>query len=174
MNPGLLTQLSQFQCVTIEHSRGKARPTLPRSKDTLSTVEPVSGVEVSTTAKNAVQKILGARTGTAIATAVTRDASRIYTATLAEMPHDGAVVRQLVALAARHMAIAAYYAAKGEEAGLDTDKGVKWLQTSSSQRAERTLVTAYDLATRLALSVHRRGVSTSFDALVAATTEAEE
>ncbi|MBX3209082.1 MAG: hypothetical protein KF764_28880 [Labilithrix sp.] len=84
--------------------------------------------------------------------AVTRAATAAYRATLAEMPHDGSTVRGLVAMAARHTALYGFHTGEAERLGLGTPEGVAASQeaTKHGQRAERILVTALDISTRLA------------------------
>lgn len=150
--------------MTIEQSHGKARPTLPRSSD-LSDIKAASNpsdgrgaggrfaagnsVGIGAREKNAIKRLLGP---TASSNAVIRDARKLFAACLRDMPSDGANVRQLVALQARHGALAAYYAARAAELGLDTvdgaiadDRAMK-----HGQRAERLAVTSLDIATKLA------------------------
>lgn len=158
--------------MALEQSHGKARPTLPRSSD-LSEVqtvrEPTEGrgdggrfaagnrIAIGAKWKASVKKLLG-RTGDDSATEVVgRDSWKIYLATLRAMPSDAAPVRSLVALHARHVAVAGYFTNRAAEVGLDTKEGLAFLEIAShhGQRAERTAVTALDVATKLAASQAR-------------------
>lgn len=152
--------------MTIEQSHGKARPTLPRSGDlhVVTTVrEPTEGrtvggrfgpgnrIALGAKWKSSIKRLLG-RSGEDAAEAVGRDAWKIYLATLRSMPTDAAPVRSLVALHARHVAVAGYFTNKAAEVGLETEKGLAFLDVAShhGQRAERTAVTALDIASKLA------------------------
>lgn len=57
-------------------------------------------------------------------------------------------MRALLAVYARHQALNAYFTAKAEQAGLDTERALELLAAADrqSQRAERVLVTLHDLA----------------------------
>ena len=79
---------------------------------------------------------------------VAGDAKRIMVHVLRSLPSDAAPVRVLAGIHARHVALNAYFTAKAEAAGLDTEQGLALLTVASreSQRAERTLVTLHDLA----------------------------
>lgn len=154
----------------IERSHGKARPTLPRSSD-LRVVEaernPREGrtqgghfaggnrIGIGARWKNSIKKLLGKAADDSIAQAVGSDAWRVYLATLRAMPSDEAPVRSLVALHARHVAVAGFFTHRAAEAGLDTKEGLAFLDVAShhGQRAERTAVTALDVATKLAAKV---------------------
>lgn len=153
--------------MTIEMSKGKARPVLPRASD-LARVktarDPREGrtqaghfavgnrLGVGQRWKASVKKLLGKGVDDAVANAIGRDAWRVYLATLRSMPCDDAPVRSLVALHARHIAIAGYFTERAAKVGLDTKEGLAFLEVAShhSQRAERTVVTALDVATKLA------------------------
>jgi len=148
--------------MTIEQSKGKARPTLPRASD-LQTPEAVrkpsagrgeagrfaagNRIGIGARWKATLKKALGT-TGEGEAGIVAADAQRVMTHVLRALPSDAAPVRVLVGIHARHVALHAYYTAKAEAAGLDTPKGQELLQIADrqSQRAERTLVTAHDVA----------------------------
>lgn len=155
--------------MTIEMSHGKARPVLPRSSD-LQSVEadrnPRDGrtqgghfaagnrIGVGARWKASVKKLLGRTADDTITAAVGADAWRVYLATLRSMPSDAAPVRSLVALHARHVAVAGYFTNRAAEVGLDTKEGLAFLEVAShhGQRAERTAVTALDVSTKLAAS----------------------
>jgi hypothetical protein len=83
---------------------------------------------------------------------VARDARRVFAHLMRSMPSDAPPVRVLAVVHARHAALNAYFTAKAEEAGLDTDRGLKLLEVADrqSQRAERVLVTCLDVATKMA------------------------
>lgn len=155
--------------MTIEASHGKARPTLPRASDLVpvETVrDPSDGrsaggrfAEGNRTAvgakwKNACKKLLGsfAAGNPEAAAAVARDSWRLFSATMRELPSDGAQVRQLAALGARHAALSAFFTARAATAGLDTDEGVRFgaIASQHGQRAERLAVTTLDIATKMA------------------------
>lgn len=153
--------------MAFEQSHGKARPTLPRSSD-LSPVDaernPRQGrtdaghfakgnrLGVGARWKASVKKLLGRVADDEITAAVGGDAWRVYLATLRAMPSDAAPVRSLVALHARHVAVAGYFTNRAAAIGLDTKEGLAFLEIAShhGQRAERTAVTALDVATKLA------------------------
>ncbi len=150
--------------MTIEQSHGKARPTLPRASD-LRPAEPdtkpidARGAHGHFAAGNrtglgarfvaTIKKALGPKiAGTPEGKVIVRDAKRVFGHTLRSMASDAPPVRALVAMYARHYALNAYFTAKAEEAGLTTPQGLKLLEVADrqSQRAERVLVTAQDLA----------------------------
>lgn len=155
--------------MTIEQSHGKARPTLPRSSD-LAVVETVrdpsegrseggrfaagNRTAVGARWKNACKKLLGsfAAGNPEAAAAVARDSWRLFTATMRDLPSDGAQVRQLAALGARHAALSAFFTARAADVGLDSEQGIAFGQLAShhGQRAERLAVTTLDLATKYA------------------------
>jgi hypothetical protein len=153
--------------VTIETSHGKARPGLVRASD-LPTVEsarkpsdgrgsdgrfaPGNRLSVGAGFKRTAKKLLGTGTGSDEERVVRRDAWRVFVATMATMPTDAAPVRSLVSLHARHVALAAVYTAKAAEAGLGTATSLRLQEAADrqSQRAERVLVTALDVAVKLA------------------------
>lgn len=153
--------------MTLERSHGKLRPTLPRASD-LAPVEAERNPSEGRSAaghfaagnrlgqgarwKASIKKLLGKNADNAITKAVGADAGRVYLAVLRSLPSDAALVRTLVALHARHVAVAAYFTDRAAEAGLETEQGTKLLEIAShhGQRAERTAVTALDVATKLA------------------------
>jgi hypothetical protein len=149
--------------MAIERSHGKPRPTLPRASD----LEPVKADPKPTAGrashghfaagnpigrdsrfKHTVKKALGNHAATGEVGIVAADAARVMAHVLRSMPSDAAPVRVLVSIHARHVALNAYYTRLAEVAGLDTAQGLKLLEVADrqSQRAERTLVTATDLA----------------------------
>ena len=156
--------------MTIEMSKGKARPTLPRSSD-LRVVEsvrdpadgraaggrfaPGNKISQGQRWKAAVKRLLGRSADEGTSELVGRDAWKIYLATLRSMPSDAAPVRSLVALHARHIAVASFFTNRAAEVGLDTKEGMAFLEIAShhGQRAERTSVTALDIASTLAKKI---------------------
>jgi hypothetical protein len=160
--------------VTIEQSKGKARPALVRSSDlrtSESVRKPTDGrtadgrfaagnrVSVGAGFKRTAKKLLGPESaGGEDERVVRRDAWRVFVATMRTMPSDAAPVRSLVGLHARHIALAALYAAKASEAGLATAAGMKLQEAADrqSQRAERVLVTALDVARVCAASAEEQ------------------
>ncbi len=154
--------------MTIETSHGKARPTLPRSSDLQAVPAPVGEPSASRDAagrfapgnvvgrgkgwKRAIARLLGRDVSDPVAVAVAHDAWTIFAACIRELPHDGPIVRGLVAQKARHDALAGFWAARAVEVGLTTDEGItaQTQATLHGQRAERLTVTALDVATKLA------------------------
>lgn len=155
----------------IEQSHGKARPMLPRASDLQTPAagdgeagpkpapNPTDGrgaagrfapgnrIGLGARWKATLKKAMGAATE-GEAGIVATDASRVAAHVLRSLPSDAAPVRVLVGIHARHVALHAYFTAKAEAAGLDTDRGMQLLAHADrqSQRAERTLVTAIDVA----------------------------
>lgn len=147
----------------IEKSHGKARPTLVRAAE-LRRVDAdtkpsdnrgahghfAAGNRTGLAArfKATLKKSLGTKASPGELAIVTRDAMRVFSHVLRSMPSDAAPVRVLVTLHARHVALNAYFTAKAEAAGLDTEQGLALLAVADrqSQRAERVLVTALDAA----------------------------
>lgn len=149
--------------MTFERSHSKARPTLPRASDLragTSARKPTDGrdaagrfvpgnrVSVGAGFKRTAKKLLGSGTGSTEEHILRRDAWRVFTATMRTMPVDAPPVRSLVGLHSRHIALAAMYGAKASAAGLDTPEGMRLQEAADrqSQRAERVLVTALDVA----------------------------
>ncbi len=149
--------------MTFERSHGKARPTLPRASDLTASEadkKPREGrtpgghfaagnrLGIGARWKATLKKALGDRAAAGEAGIVAADASRVMLHVLRALPSDAAPVRVMVAIHARHVALNAYFTAKAEAAGLDTEEGRKLLEVADrqSQRAERVLVTVHDLA----------------------------
>lgn len=147
----------------IEKSHGKARPTLPRSSDLASPEADAKPTDERSTHghfaagnrtgldarfKATVKRALGNKASSGEVRAVYRDALRVFSTTLRSLPSDAGPVRTLCALHARHVALNGYFTAKAEEAGLDSMAGARLLEIADrqSQRAERVLVTAMDVA----------------------------
>jgi hypothetical protein len=149
--------------MTFERSHGKARPTLVRASD----LQPSESVRDRTDGRRAdgrfaegnrhsigrgwkttLKKLLGPKADDEVSRLIRRDAWRVFAATMQVMASDAAPVRAMVSLYAGHVALAAFYRAKATGVGLDTEPGLKLLDVADrqSQRAERTLVTAHDLA----------------------------
>lgn len=162
--------------MTIEKSHGKARPTLPRSGELRPAREAAgkptgerdahghfaAGNAVGRNArfKHTIRKALGTKDAgaTVDVKVVTRDAMRVFSHVLAALPSDAPPVRVLVSMHARHVALNAYFTAKAEEAGLTTPTGLRLLDVADrqSQRAERVLISAQDLARVCAAEQQRR------------------
>jgi hypothetical protein len=157
--------------MTIERSHGKARPTLPRASDLAPSSDgkpPVARdaqgrfaagnrVSVEARLKATLKRGLGAATD-GDEGIVARDARKVMGHVLRALPSDAPPVRVAVTLHARHVALHALYTAKAEEAGLTSPEGLALLAVADrqSQRAERTLVTALDIATKCAAEDGRR------------------
>ncbi len=152
--------------MAIEQSHGKPRPTLPRSGD-LQVVDSAESPTAGRTdggrfakgnghsrenrARHHVRRLLGpTATDTAIAEIQSASMS-LYRALIRSMPSQSTQVRTLVALQARHVALAAYWGEYAVKVGLDTESGIAALERASKdgQRAERLAVTALDIAKRL-------------------------
>lgn len=153
--------------MAIEHREGMARPTLPRSSDLLQPPDasdappmrdakgrllPGARLASERGAKRAIRKALGMATGRKACETVASDAAKVFSVVIREMPSEGAAVRNLAALLARHSAIAGYFGVRADMAGLDTPEGQKALELAlqHGQRVERLTVTCLDVATRLA------------------------
>lgn len=152
--------------MALERSKGKLRPTLPRSSD-LAPVETVRDPSEGRSAggrfapgnriaqgqrwKAAIRKLLGSDATDGEAESLGREAWRMYLAILRDLPHDGASVRVLAALQAREAVLAARWANRALELGLDTPEGkaADELGSRHGQRAERLTVTCLDVATKL-------------------------
>lgn len=149
--------------MSIEHSHGKARPTLPRASDLA--VADTAGNPTEGRApggrfapgnrlaegqrwKASIRKMLGRGATNAEAESLARETFRLYLAVLRRMPSDGPSVRMLVALQARHAALAARWANRAAELGLDSEEAVQADERAikHGQRAERLAVTALDVA----------------------------
>jgi len=166
--------------MTIERSRGKARPTLPRASDLA--VPPVADADAERSRqrdgagrfasgnavgrgrgwKRAVAKLLGRASEDPASAAVAADAWRLYSARLREMPNDGPTVRGLAALGAREEALAGFWHAEAAARGLATPEGMAASDRAMrhGQRAERLTVTTLDVATKLAAARPKAETST--------------
>ena len=160
--------------MAIEHNEGMARPRLPRADDLPAVIpapsvtgggapgtnrdaagrfQPGNQVASGRSLRLAVRRMLGsADASNETVASVAQDAHRIYQAALQRLPDDSAPVCQLVALHARHAALAAFYSGRCAELGLLSPEALAMgaLGVTHGQRAERTLVTALDVACRLA------------------------
>ncbi|HEY1958609.1 MAG TPA: hypothetical protein VGH28_23485 [Polyangiaceae bacterium] len=149
--------------MTIEKSHGKARPTLVRAAElrkprTVAERSDGRGGDGRFAPGNraangrgfraTVKKLLGPAVDAPEARMVRADAWRVFASTMRSLPSDAAPVRAMVSLHAGHLALAAYYRTKATAAGLDTEQGLALLAVADrqSQRAERVLVTALDVA----------------------------
>lgn len=154
--------------MTIERSHGKARPTLPRASDLPAAIPGPTGPRqrdgrgrfaagnregIGRGAKGAVRRLLGRARGLSDAAVecIARDAAALYTSALAELPSDGAVVRQLAASWARHTSLGGYFATLAAQLGPSTREGLAAEQeaTRHGQRAERLAISMIDVAARL-------------------------
>jgi hypothetical protein len=147
----------------MERSKGQFRPSFVRASD-LRPADPVDNPPQGRTAgghfaagnrigigarwKATLKKALGNRTAGGDVGIVAADAQRVMQHVLRSLPSDAAPVRVMVAIHARHVALNAFFTAKAEAAGLDTETGLALLAVADrqSQRAERVLVTVHDLA----------------------------
>ncbi len=177
--------------MTIEKSHGKARPMLVRSSDLRppeAESKPTDGrgahghfaagnrTGVAARFTHTVKKALGPGTSNDETKIVVRDAKRVAAHVLRALPSDAAPVRVLVAIHARHVALHAFFTAKAEEAGLTTPAGLKLLEVADrqSQRAERVLVSAQDMARVCAASEAKRDAVDPLAKWMLPTTETEE
>lgn len=161
--------------MTTEQSKGKARTVLPRSSD----LEPAGTERVRSQGRDAagraaagnrlaegrrwkqtIKRIAGAGVGVGEVAIIAEDARRLFAALLLDLPTDGASVRQLVALQARHAALAAYWTARAEELGPSSEQGLAAEEqaTKHGVRVERLAVTSLDVATKM-VSARARPVS---------------
>jgi hypothetical protein len=149
--------------MALERSHGKVRPTLPRASD----LTPSEAAEKPTAQRdehghfaagnrtgvgarfaNQLKRAMGSAAAGGEVAIVARDARRVFANILPTLPSDAAPVRALLAIHSRHVALHAFFTARAEAAGLQTDAGLKLLEVADrqSQRAERVLVTVHDLA----------------------------
>lgn len=154
-----------------ERSHGKARPRLPRASDLKhkpagpNTGAPrhntgpdgrfvVGNAAAIGTGKAPIRRALGrsAKVTDTEARLVARDAETLFGQVMAELPSDGAMVRQLAALWARHAALAAFWTARASKAGLGTEAGLGATgeATKHGQRAERLSISMLDVARDMA------------------------
>ena len=157
----------------MEHSKGKMRPSLTRASDlqpSKAEAKPPQGrtagghfaagnrLGIGARWKATLKKALGNSATAGEGGIVASDAARVMSHVLRTLPSDAAPVRVVVAIHARHVALNAFFTAKAEAAGLDTPEGLKLLDVADrqSQRAERTLVTALDVARACATAAKDR------------------
>ena len=83
-----------------------------------------------------------------------RQALTLYRALMRDLPSDSASVRQLTASRSRHVVMATALANEATLKGLGTPEGMKLAEASRSHdlAAQRLAITAFDLATKEALS----------------------
>jgi hypothetical protein len=103
------------------------------------------------------------------------DARKIYFAVMRSLPSKAPTVRGLVALHAQHMAQHAALTTAAEAAGIATPEGQKLMALADEQgrRAERTLVTAHDLA-RIAAESEAKARPPAWQQWAPPTTEDDE
>lgn len=160
----------------LERSKGKLRPGLARASDLPVPQSPPDRRQgrdehgrfapghASTRGRGwrrAVRSMLPAGVTDAAAVAVANDAASLFRAVSAELPADGPAVGPLVAEHARSAVAASWAFAEASRLGLATSEGRALLELSMrlGQRAERTIVTAFDLATRLRAARAQKGGS---------------
>jgi hypothetical protein len=153
--------------MTLERSHGKRRVRMPRSGrlTALGTVaDPSDGrgaagrfgkgnsVAVDRGAKHVLSKAMATDGLQGDAAIVARDTRKLLMATLRELPSKAAVVRTAAYGHAREAALAAYYDAKANEAGLDSDRGMKLTDKAAQHRklASSLSVVAIDQAAVMA------------------------
>jgi len=152
--------------MSIEQSRGKARPTLPRSsdlaapeavgepsgvRDSHGRFAPKNGIGAGARWKHLLAESLG-RDLAGEAGQLGREAYRLYRSFLSDLPVDCSSVRALVVARARAAVLSARYVRRGAELGLDTEAGAACLGEALKwdARAERLAVSSLDISTRLA------------------------
>lgn len=170
----------------MERSHDKMRPSLPRSRelpavlptaperprqrDAHGRFTPGNHASLGRGAKAALRRLLGRGNDIADADAaqLARDAERLFAATLAELPSDGATVRQLAASFARHSALQGFWAARAAELGLSSDEAVKAEEHASKHgaRAERLAISMLDVASRLRRQERHDPLASIRDAIV--------
>lgn len=96
--------------------------------------------------------MLGSTPDDPIAAEVSAAARIAYRAKLAELPNQGPIVATMVACAARHDALCAFWSEEAARRGLSSAEGIaaQAEATKHDVRSERLMVTAIDLATKLA------------------------
>lgn len=80
------------------------------------------------------------------------DARRLFDKSIAELPDDGAIVRQLLAMSCRHAALAAFWSVRASDMGVASSEGIEAAERTirHDTRAERLMVTVLEVSTRLA------------------------
>ncbi len=165
----------------LERSHGKARPSLPRLKDLRATPLPAKdrtagrdalgrfapGNRQSARSKGwrkALVQLAGPHISSRDVHKLASESAGLFRACLAELPCDGPTVSRVLAESARSSVVSTHLAARALEVGIETAKGRALLELSMKlgQRAERTAVTAYDLAQRLAEAERRKPLDMSW------------
>lgn len=159
----------------VRHSDLQAMPQEPtdraRHRDSAGRFTPGNPGGLGRGAIAPVRRMLGdVETTDTEARTVARDAARLFSVTLAELPNDGPTVRQLVALFARHTALGSFWTQRAAVAGLGTDEGIKAQEqaTKHGQRAERVAVTMLDVARSLAGAAASKPAEVDYSELFAA------
>jgi hypothetical protein len=153
----------------VERSQRKLRPSLPRLKDLHAAPQPpkdpTAGRDAQAASLRATDRARAAEAGArrwcsspAPTSAASKCTSSPATAAACsahawpELPCEGPTVSALVAEGARSTVLSTHLAARALAVGIETAKGRALLDARMKlvQRAERTAVTAYDLAQRLA------------------------
>lgn len=150
-------------------SHGKMRPSLPRSAD-LAALANVpdkrqprdargrllkgSALAAGKGWKRAIAKAMRTEGLEGDAALVANDARKLFLGALRELPSSGALVRTNAYGHAREAALAGYFDAKANEAGLDTERGHALIERASHHRqlAMRLSVVVIDVAARMALT----------------------
>jgi hypothetical protein len=176
--------------MALERSKGKLRPGLPRSSDlhTVPAGEPdgnrdtggrfEKGNTVGTRRgiRALIKRHLG-RDGTNAETeSVYRETTTLFGGFMKSMPTEADVVQDLAARQARASVFSARFAAQALEVGIFTDKGRQLLEMSIrfDQRAERLMVTALDVATKLAESERKQAPAVPWFTTTPTTRPADE
>jgi hypothetical protein len=104
--------------------------------------------------KRAIAKAMSTEGLEGDAALVANDARKLFLGALRELPSSGALVRTNAYGHAREAALAGYFDAKANEAGLDTEKGQALIERASHHRqlAMRLSVVVIDVAARMALT----------------------
>lgn len=164
--------------MALEHSHGKARPTLPRSADL--PVPPAApdrrqgrdgkgrfapGHRQSARSRGwrrAIAQLASGQASTAEQAKLAGDSGTLYRATLATLPCEGPLTNPIAAEHARTAVLSAHFAGAALAAGVTTVRGRQLLELSLKlgQRAERTAVTLLDLTTRIAEAERKRNPPT--------------
>ncbi len=114
--------------------------------------------------RRSIQRLAGAKgVSDPVAADLARDALRLMGASLAELPDgESPNVRAMVALWARHMALAGHFASRALEVGIETKEGADLdaRATRHGERAERLLATVLAASKSLATSKVKRSAST--------------
>lgn len=153
-----------------ERSHGKVRPSLPRLKELPAEPLPPRDRTAGRDAlgrfaagskqpgarsrgwRKALVQLAGPNVVGPEVQKLASESATLYRARLAELAHQGPTVSALVAEGARSSVLSSHLAARALAVGVETAKGRALLDLSMKlgQRGERTSVSAYDLAQRLA------------------------